>query len=178
MSVFGGVIGAISGGIIGGFTANSNAKKQAAAQKDLALAQQQYAKDIMEGAKEYSGKAAYSKLANAADQEAAATNWGSLMSGASMAPSNNSSAMSNAANLNNNYMQGYNLGRANQEKMLNAAFDSKIAGSKNMVESAKQRAKQAGVNAKVSNATVQGGLNTGAGLLKTYNQLKPSSGGD
>jgi type II secretory pathway pseudopilin PulG len=158
MGAFGAVIGGIAGAAAGGITSYVLTKKNAKAYEG-------YAKDIRKAAEDYSGQNAYNAMQNAGMQEANIVNQRNLAAQASRAPSNMTNKAANAANLQGNYSQGYNLGAQNQKTALDAAYNAKTA-------KAQQALNQANIDYKAGTAATQAAMNAAGGLASLYGQVK------
>jgi type II secretory pathway pseudopilin PulG len=156
--MFGAVIGGIAGAAAGGITSYVLTKKNAKAYEG-------YAKDIRKAAEDYSGQNAYNAMQNAGMQEANIVNQRNLAAQASRAPSNMTNKAANAANLQGNYSQGYNLGAQNQKTALDAAYNAKTA-------KAQQALNQANIDYKAGTAATQAAMNAAGGLASLYGQVK------
>ena len=158
MGAFGAVVGAIGGAAAGGITSYVLTKKNAKAYEG-------YAKDIRKAAEDYSGQNAYNAMQNAGMQEANIVNQRNLANQAAQAPSNMTNKAANAANLQGNYSQGYNLGAQNQKTALDAAYNAKTA-------KAQQALNQANIDYKAGTAATQAAMNAAGGLASLYGQVK------
>lgn len=163
MGAFGAVIGGIAGAAAGGVASYVLTKKNAKAYES-------YAKDIRNAAEEYSGQNAYNAMQNAGMQEANIVNQRNLNAQASRAPSNMTNKTANAANLQGNYSQGYNLGAQNQKTALDAAYNAKTA-------KAQQALNQANIDYKAGTAATQAAMNAAGGLASLYGQVKGAGSG-
>lgn len=163
MGVFGAVVGAIGGAAAGGISSYLLTKKNARAYKS-------YAKDIRKAAEKYSGQNAYNAMQNAGMQEANIVNQRNLANQAAQAPTNMSNKAANAANLQGNYSQGYNLGAQNEKTNLTSRYNADTA-------KAQQALNQANIDYKAGTAATQAAMNTAGGLASLYGQMK-STGSD
>jgi len=163
MGVWGAIIGAIGGAAAGGISSYLLTKKNAEAYEE-------YAKDIRKAAQKYSGQNAYGAMQNAGMQEANIVNRRNLDAQASLAPSNMTNKASNAANLKDNYSQGYNLGSQNQKTALDAAYNADTA-------KAQQALNQANINYQAGTAATQAAMNTAGGLASLYGQMRGMNSG-
>lgn len=163
MGAFGAVLGGIAGAAAGGVSSYLLTKKNAKAYES-------YAKDIRNAAEEYSGQNAYNAMQNAGMQEANIVNQRNLNAQAAKAPSNITNKTANAANLQGNYSQGYNLGAQNQKTALDAAYNAKTA-------KAQQALNQANIDYKAGTAATQAAMNAAGGLASLYGQVKGAGSG-
>lgn len=170
--IAGAIIGGIAGAAAGGITSFMNAQRMASAYDDLAVAKENYAKDIRKAAEQYSGQNAYNAMQAGADMEGLFTSNRSLNADASQNMTNNSNAMANAADLSGDYLNGYNAGADNQATNLDAKFDSDTAKSAAQVAKANANLQQMGVNVNAANQMIQGGLSTAGGTAKLISDLK------
>lgn len=158
MALFGAAIGAVAGAAAGVVSTQLLTRKNANAYRS-------YAKDIRKAAEDYSGQNAYNAMQNAGMQEANIVNQRNLNAQASRAPSNMTNKAANAANLQGNYSQGYNLGAQNQKTALDAAYNAKTA-------KAQQALNQANIDYKAGTAATQAAMNAAGGLASLYGQVK------
>lgn len=163
--LFGAAIGGIAGGLAAGIGSYLNNKK-------LASAYEEYADDIRNAAKEYSGTKAHKQMKQ--EGAAEALRMGNAFGNKNQvntSPNKMQNALSNMNNVNSNvqslHNEGDNLGRQNKAAELNSKYNAATA-------KAQQALNQAGINYQVNNQLMQGGMNAAAGLVNTYNQLKGS----
>lgn len=160
MAAAGAIIGAIAGGVASAVSTQLLTRKNANAYRS-------YAKDIRNAAKKYSGQNAYNAMQNAGMQEANIVNQRNLDAQASAAPSNMTNKAANAASLQGNYSQGYNLGAQNQKTALDSAYNAETA-------KAQQALNQANIDYKAGTAATQAAMNAAGGLASLYGQIKGS----
>ena len=160
MAVAGAIIGAIAGGVASAVSTQLLTRKNANAYRS-------YAKDIRNAAKKYSGQNAYNAMQNAGMQEANIVNQRNLNAQASATPSNMTNKAANAASLQGNYSQGYNLGAQNQKTALDSAYNAETA-------KAQQALNQANIDYKAGTAATQAAMNAAGGLASLYGQIKGS----
>lgn len=163
MALFGAAIGAVAGAAAGVVSTQLLTRKNANAYKE-------YAEDIRKAAQKYSGQNAYNAMQNAGMQEANIVNQRNLESQAARAPSNMTNKAANAANLQGNYSQGYNLGAQNQKTALDAAYNADTA-------KAQQALNQANIDYKAGTAATQAAMNAAGGLASLYGQMRGAGSG-
>ena len=164
--VIGAVVGGVAGGVVNGMVAYQT-------NKDRVSAYKQAAKDVKEAAEKYSGQNAYNNMQNLGNQEAANVNRNSLAAGGQMDNAFGTPAM-NAADLSNanGTLQGYKLGAGNAKTDMDSKYYRDTALARTAM-------KQADIDYKAANQTMQTAMNAAGGLADVYKNIKSNkSGGD
>ena len=160
--VIGAVVGGVAGGVVNGMVAYQT-------NKDRVSAYKQAAKDVKEAAEKYSGKNAYNNMQNAGNQEAANFNRNALAAGsqtdnASGTPAMNAADLSNA----NGTLQGYKLGAGNAKTDMDSKYYRDTALARTAM-------KQADIDYKAANQTMQTAMNAAGGLADVYKNIKSNN---
>lgn len=160
--VIGAVVGGVAGGVINGMVAYQT-------NKDRVSAYKQAAKDVKEAAEKYSGKNAYNNMQNLGNQEAANVNRNSLAAGGQMDNVSGTPAM-NAADLSNanGTLQGYKLGAGNAKTDMDSKYYRDTALARTAM-------KQADIDYKAANQTMQTAMNAAGGLADVYKNIKSNN---
>lgn len=160
--VIGAVVGGVAGGVVNGMVAYQT-------NKDRVSAYKQAAKDVKEAAEKYSGKNAYNNMQNLGNQEAANVNRNSLAAGGQMDNAFGTPAM-NAADLSNanGTLQGYKLGAGNAKTDMDSKYYRDTALARTAM-------KQADIDYKAANQTMQTAMNAAGGLADVYKNIKSNS---
>ena len=160
--VIGAVVGGVAGGVVNGMVAYQT-------NKDRVSAYRQAAKDVKEAAEKYSGKNAYNNMQNLGNQEAANVNRNSLAAGGQMDNAFGTPAM-NAADLSNanGTLQGYKLGAGNAKTDMDSKYYRDTALARTAM-------KQADIDYKAANQTMQTAMNAAGGLADVYKNIKSNN---
>ncbi len=160
--VIGAVVGGVAGGVVNGMVAYQT-------NKDRVSAYKQAAKDVKEAAEKYSGKNAYNNMQNAGNQEAANVNRNTLAAGGQMDNAFGTPAM-NAADLSNanGTLQGYKLGAGNAKTDMDSKYYRDTALARTAM-------KQADIDYKAANQTMQTAMNAAGGLADVYKNIKSNN---
>ena len=164
--IVGAIVGGVAGGVVNGMVAYQT-------NKDRVSAYKQAAKDVKEAAEKYSGQNAYNNMQNLGNQEAANVNRNSLAAGGQMDNAFGTPAM-NAADLSNanGTLQGYKLGAGNAKTDMDSKYYRDTALARTAM-------KQADIDYKAANQTMQTAMNAAGGLADVYKNIKSNkSGGD
>lgn len=160
--VIGAVVGGVAGGVINGMVAYQT-------NRDRVSAYKQAAKDVKEAAEKYSGQNAYNNMQNLGNQEAANVNRNTLVAGGQMDNASGTPAM-NAADLSNanGTLQGYKLGAGNAKTDMDSKYYRDTALARTAM-------KQADIDYKAANQTMQTAMNAAGGLADVYKNIKSNN---
>ena len=160
--VIGAVVGGVAGGVVNGMVAYQT-------NRDRVSAYRQAAKDVKEAAEKYSGKSAYDNMQNLGNQEAANVNRNTLAAGGQMDNVSGTPAM-NAADLSNanRTLQGYKLGAGNAKTDMDSKYYRDTALARTAM-------KQADIDYKAANQTMQTAMNAAGGLADVYKNIKSNN---